>query len=483
MSASATDQSRIAGSAFDAAALAQAWRDFGSHPEDRRAKLFLARALSDEPNLLGAESLAKYLDLLNDCDVEPDPLCPAGWEFLLRNTALFAEQDPELLASRLENHALANTLLAAAPVTTYSVEKQLTRVRRWLFVSGRWPEFPKLVKSLRSQTALNEGAWLIEDDECALLNARPDDESASLYFAGVQGTIARTDLADPVTRAVAEQYESWPYPQWMRVQVPPPKRIDVQLREWDPAGPDTIPQRAEVLIAGCGSGRQVASFAVRYPDVRITAIDVSEASLRCAQQRCAEMGLSGIEFLHFDIHRLSDLNRSFDVISCTGVLHHLPVPEAGWAALADVLKPHGAMHIMVYSKLARLTVRGLRQSLGDLLEQPRDAQLLRQIRRRIIERFPDRVPGSRDFYNLTGVHDLLANRHEDPFDVSRIKRAIDKYGLRLLHFRISPAAVREQYRREFPHDPEFRDFQSWSAFERKNVRVFARMYDFWCRKC
>ena len=44
---------------------------------------------------------------------------------------------------------------------------------------------------------------------------------------------------------------------------------------------------------------------------------------------------------------------SFDQIVCTGVLHHLPDPDAGLRALRDVLKPEGAMHLMVYAPYGR----------------------------------------------------------------------------------------------------------------------------------
>ena len=43
----------------------------------------------------------------------------------------------------------------------------------------------------------------------------------------------------------------------------------------------------------------------------------------------------------------------FDVIDCTGVLHHLPDPVAGLASLAQALKPGGALSLMVYAAHGR----------------------------------------------------------------------------------------------------------------------------------
>ena len=53
---------------------------------------------------------------------------------------------------------------------------------------------------------------------------------------------------------------------------------------------------------------------------------------------------------------MGELGRSFDKIVCTGVLHHLPDPDAGLRALREVLEPDGAMHLMVYAAYGRAGV-------------------------------------------------------------------------------------------------------------------------------
>jgi hypothetical protein len=117
----------------------------------------------------------------------------------------------------------------------------------------------------------------------------------------------------------------------------------------------------------------------------------------------------------------------------------------------------------------------------DLIGRPVDADLLRDIRRRVIERAPT-VPMSKDFYALAGVHDLLLHRHEDPFDVARIRRAIDALGLELLAFGFPNRTTKLRYEREFPDDPLCRNYANWQAFELREPTMFARMYKFWCRK-
>jgi hypothetical protein len=52
---------------------------------------------------------------------------------------------------------------------------------------------------------------------------------------------------------------------------------------------------------------------------------------------------------------------SFDQVVCTGVLHHLIDPGAGLSALRQVLKPEGAMHLMVYAPYGRAGIYMLQE--------------------------------------------------------------------------------------------------------------------------
>ena len=91
-------------------------------------------------------------------------------------------------------------------------------------------------------------------------------------------------------------------------------------------------QRAigEILIAGCGTS-QAARYALREPDARITAIDISETSLRHTRELQEHYELENLELRQLPIERIRELGRTFDLIVCTGVLHHLPDPDV-WSS-------------------------------------------------------------------------------------------------------------------------------------------------------
>jgi SAM-dependent methyltransferase len=116
----------------------------------------------------------------------------------------------------------------------------------------------------------------------------------------------------------------------------------------------TEPQRGdlEILVAGCGTS-QAARYALREPAARITAIDVSETSLRHTGDLQRKYRLDNLEVHQLPIERIDDLRRTFDLIVCTGVLHHLPDPDLGLRALRDALSSQGAMRLMVYAPYGR----------------------------------------------------------------------------------------------------------------------------------
>jgi hypothetical protein len=71
--------------------------------------------------------------------------------------------------------------------------------------------------------------------------------------------------------------------------------------------------------------------------------------------------LNNLQVHCLSIDRVSELGARFDQIVCTGVLHHLPDPDAGLRALCDVLDPEGAMHLMVYAPYGRTGIYMLQE--------------------------------------------------------------------------------------------------------------------------
>jgi SAM-dependent methyltransferase len=473
------------------AALAGAFAAYCAAPEDRRARGLFARQLRDAPALVRPEMKEALLGLLRDPDVEPTRLSRAGWALQRLADAGFigsaSEGELAVLARRLDRDEFALSLLRECPVADREVEMTLSRLRRWLTLSGSWASLPALAGALAAQAALNGGAWPFEEDE-RILVSNPGHFMTRAYLPEAPAGAGHggSDLPDRVTRAVAGQYEAWPYPVWSRITLPPRCRLRDAIRNVDEEAAAGLPVEARILVAGCGTGRQAASVAARFPESNVTAIDISEASLDYARRQCARQDIPKIEFRRLDLIRVEELRESFDAIYCTGVLHHLPDPEAGWRALEAVLKPGGVMRVGVYSRTARMKVRAARLLLGGLSEEPVNDGLLRRARGRLLMQMDNpairSVVESADFSTLAGTHDLLFNTHEDPFDVPRIASSVKQLGLRMLGFDPPTPSAALQYAKLFPGDPGRRDFESWKQFEFQAPGLFAGMYRFWCAK-
>jgi SAM-dependent methyltransferase len=115
-----------------------------------------------------------------------------------------------------------------------------------------------------------------------------------------------------------------------------------------------------ILVAGCGTS-QAAKYALRWPAALVTGIDFSATSVRHTEELKRKYNLENLQACQLPIERVNELETSFDLIVCTGVLHHLADPDAGLRALRGVLKPDGAMHMMVYAPYGRAGIYMLQE--------------------------------------------------------------------------------------------------------------------------
>jgi SAM-dependent methyltransferase len=164
------------------------------------------------------------------------------------------------------------------------------------------------------------------------------------------------EMSQHKTEEVREFYERMPYPgplitldEHQDLYKNANRRRAQFHRIWPGGQPRA---NLEILVAGCGTS-QAARYALREPDARITGIDLSETSLRHTQDLQRKYNLKNLELHQLPIEHIRELDRSFDLIICTGVLHHLPDPDAGLQALRDALRPQGAMQLMVYAPYGR----------------------------------------------------------------------------------------------------------------------------------
>ncbi len=111
-------------------------------------------------------------------------------------------------------------------------------------------------------------------------------------------------------------------------------------------GEGAYPPGSTVLEAGCGVGAQTVTLAARSPEARITAIEISAASLAQARQAVERAGLTNVSFRQADIFALPFAPASFDHVFVCFVLEHLARPAEALSLLARLLKPGGSMTVI-----------------------------------------------------------------------------------------------------------------------------------------
>jgi SAM-dependent methyltransferase len=107
---------------------------------------------------------------------------------------------------------------------------------------------------------------------------------------------------------------------------------------------DTIyPSGSLVLEAGCGVGAQTVILAQNNPQAKILSVDISEESLKTAQERIHAAGFENVTFQQADIFNLSFEAETFDHVFVCFVLEHLSNPNEALLRLKHVLKTGGSL--------------------------------------------------------------------------------------------------------------------------------------------
>lgn len=299
-----------------------------------------------------------------------------------------------------------------------------------------------------------------------------------------------------VSAKVKDQYEENPYPRWKDIgfntassyqQALLKNFPQLNLSHWQGK------QKLNVLVAGCGTGRQAIRLASYFNDLNIVAIDLSGRSLAYAKQQASKYKVENIQFIQADILEFSDFPMLFDVIECSGVLHHMENPEQGLQSLSNLLSPTGVMKIALYSEIARkqvITFRKLiaksNQQTGQNEGKNLDQRLLRQAL--LLNQIPgdwNDIVNSNDFYSMSNCRDLIFHEQEHQFTPSKISDLLTNNQLDFIGM-LPTTSGRKAFEKSTGINMEKmtdnNTLQNWDKVEKEQEDIFAGMYQFYCRK-
>ncbi|MFN3235444.1 MAG: class I SAM-dependent methyltransferase [Pseudomonadales bacterium] len=397
------------------------------------------------PIVLALAEHAELVEYVYDIS-EDERVLLLGLKTLMETHSSVSDDASELLEPLL-------MYLMYEPITQLRLQAKLNadKIRRW----------PDPVKQLFKLTLLNP------QEERKLANDLP----------------CLKPISAEISQLVMGQYQENPYPRWRDLFTTDKPLPYIRIYP-DLAQRITKPKKFErslkCLVAGCGTGKHPIWLAASTKNMAVTAMDLSKPSLAYAKRQAIELGVADkIQFMQGDILDLEQLDTNFDVIECSGVLHHMEDPELGLSKLVTRLKTHGLLRIGLYSRIARdaIGVNDIRAS-----EQAATLEEIRAQRSRILAAGTSPILRSRDFFTMSECRDLINHVQEHQFELPQIKALLERYNLEFLGFTGINEEIIREYRKQFAYDPEGLSLDNWHQFEQENPFIFKAMYQFHCQK-
>jgi SAM-dependent methyltransferase len=244
-------------------------------------------------------------------------------------------------------------------------------------------------------------------------------------------------MMEDVSSLVAQQYEAFAYPQPfadLKAEI-----ANGYYQVGDPSlyGPVLWPRgraqgQLKILVAGCGTV-QAAYTAYMNPADEVVGIDLSEASLAHERFLQDKHDLANLKLFKGDLLEIAALGGAFDVILCTGVLHHMADPAAGLSALRGVLGPDGVMVLMLYGATVRTGVYMLQdafQRMG-IAQSAEGVAQVRQILKELPARHyaQDYIRAADELKEDAAIVDTFLHPQDRAYTVPQLLELVEGAGL------------------------------------------------------
>ncbi|HYC64338.1 MAG TPA: class I SAM-dependent methyltransferase [Reyranellaceae bacterium] len=163
--------------------------------------------------------------------------------------------------------------------------------------------------------------------------------------------LAHDKRADDVSTVMEEFYSAHPFPNYDEMETVG-SLIEKSLARGFPEMLNrSIGPHARVLEVGCGTG-QLGNF-LAIAGRQVLSADMTLNSLLLGEGFRRRSGLDHVAFAQMNLFRLPLQPAAFDVVICTGVLHHTNAPHVGFAGLVPLVRPGGHLIIGLYNLYGR----------------------------------------------------------------------------------------------------------------------------------
>ena len=294
-------------------------------------------------------------------------------------------------------------------------------------------------------------------------------------------------INNDISQKIKSQYEENPYPRWRysitfnEQKISTLQSINYEI-EPNHLSKDLGDRKLKVLVAGCGTGQQILHTQI-YKNAQVTCIDISLSSLAYAQRKIDELEISNVELIQMDILEVYLLEEHFDIILCSGVLHHMDDPLKGLNSLLSILKKDGFLKLGLYSETARRNIIQARNYINGKQLHPNNENI-RNFRETVFSKkltSLNSLVQSPDFYTISSCRDLCFHEKEHRFTIQQLKETLKSNDLKFLGFLLRKQ-VKSLYKKSFPEDKKQTNLENWAKFEENRPITFSGMYQFWVCK-
>ena len=180
-------------------------------------------------------------------------------------------------------------------------------------------------------------------------------EACGRSFEAADDVPALTLDCDARTRTVRDFYDVAPFPGYRDGDTLANLRARAERSAFARLLDQAIPGDARVVEIGCGTGQM--SLYLAKADRQVVGADLTRASVRLGAAAARRFGVDQVQFIETDLNRPGLRAGAFDVVYCSGVLHHTPDPRAAFAAIVALARPGGLVVVGLYNTFARAPLR------------------------------------------------------------------------------------------------------------------------------
>jgi len=186
--------------------------------------------------------------------------------------------------------------------------------------------------------------------------------SYKLNYTCTLGIFLKVNLMNNMKQRVSEFYNKIQFPGHYTQKNVMEKYDDFYLEKY--LAISYLKSRPKILDAGCGTGFTTHVISSLRTDAEILGIDFSKGSIEFAKNFSKNHNYPKVRFELMDLKNLQ-LNSKFDLIHCSGVLHHIENPRPIFTNLCKLLEPEGLFILGLYHNFGRFSTH-VRQKIFKL---------------------------------------------------------------------------------------------------------------------